>query len=117
MPWTIATLAVSLLATEPSVGEWSPSVEMISSIETRVVMPKSAASLSRYSRYYSGVTLDGRRVVIGVFVLDPLTSPAVRIVPQDQLPSWRDGGCSVVKIVVPEAAVAASVRASCGGEA
>jgi hypothetical protein len=59
-----------------------------------------ATSTDRYGRYYTGVTLNGRKVVYGVFLpMDPARyPPGIHIVPFENQPHMTGGGCSQLNV-------------------
>ena len=107
MSWTsnfIAVLSLSLLGAKGP-DNWAPSREQVTFIETKIRLPQEApAPLSKYERYYTGVTEDNKRLIYAELVfVDLLGASAqatggghVHIVTQAQIPEIKDGGCGVV---------------------
>jgi hypothetical protein len=60
-------------------------------------MPDGASPISSYARYYARIIDNDRDVLIGVFLLGSST-PGIRLVSRDNLPSILDGGCTVVTV-------------------
>lgn len=109
-----AALIIAILAivVGPSASaQTSVSEVSIRAIESQVVMPRGARNLELYDRYYALDQLNGREVVVGVFLLRSsfggtarqgavavAAIPNVFTSPPQQLPVIADGGCSVVTI-------------------
>lgn len=107
-----ATLAAILLvfASERSAfAQTSVSEASIRAIEEQVVMPKGAQALDLYDRYYAPDRLDGRQVIVGVFLLRraftsvphvgaPTAIPNAFITSANKLPVVYEGGCNVVTV-------------------
>jgi hypothetical protein len=86
--------------------------EVVRTIERQVVMPPRASPLAEYSRFYAPNRINGRTVVVGVFLrgADGLNwavgnnaAPVDGVsgaysVPADRLPVVLGGGCLVVSI-------------------
>ncbi len=67
----------------------------IAAVESTISLPKGAARLHEYARYYSeGVGASTR--LLGVYILNG--SNDVHIVPFEELPKVLDGGCSVIRL-------------------
>jgi len=88
-------------------GYWLPDATTVDRVERAVRQmppPKTgdrvATSLDDYGRYYTGVTLNGRKVVYGVFLsMDPSHySPGVYIVPRDKQPAIAGGMCTQLNV-------------------
>jgi hypothetical protein len=88
---------------------WSPSDAEIAKLESGVQLEQlprwnsgHLPALSGYTRYYTGSTVEGERVIFGELVI-PLSSqqhPGVHIVgSKKDFPMIFDGGCSVVNLV------------------
>ena len=110
---TAVLVAVTLaLATLPrAFAQNSASEVTIRAIEYQVVMPRRAWSLDLYDRYYAPDNVDGREIIVGVFLLRSSfggrardgAAPASTIAnafttSRSQLPTILDGGCSVVTV-------------------
>lgn len=81
----------------PASGQWAPTVQQVKDAEVHLVMPEGSKPLSTYARYYYGQTMQGRRLLIGEFVLGD-EQPGIRVVKPDKAPKILDGGCSVVNL-------------------
>jgi hypothetical protein len=61
-----------------------------------------AGPIDSYARYYTGVTLRGRKTVFGEYVSKALNEPAyavgVHIVSWDKVPGITDGGCALIDL-------------------
>lgn len=111
-------IAVALIVAMLTIGagarasaQNSVSEASIRTIESQIVMPRGARTLELYNRYYALDQLNGREVVVGVFLLRSSFGETVRqgavtvaaipnvftALPQ-QLPLIADGGCSVVTV-------------------
>ncbi|MGE4063665.1 MAG: hypothetical protein AB7E79_09880 [Rhodospirillaceae bacterium] len=103
-----STAQVILKTLLPSATLISP--ESIAALEPKVVMPAGAAALTSYDRYYAPGTLEGRDVIVGVFLKRPsrlregaqpvpgfLSAYTIAV---DKLPRIKGGGCTVVTIYV-----------------
>jgi len=107
--------AVGLMASATAVAEpeaHTVATETIETMEAQVRMPRGAAELEAYDRYYALERADGREVVRGVFLRRDVfsdverdgMSPAPGIEnayrgAADDLPVIADGGCAVVYVV------------------
>ena len=100
-------LAVSVQASSQSEDYWLPDSKTVDRIEQaigRMPLPTTgkwaATSLDNYGRYYTGVTLNGHRVVFGVFLsMDPARYPSgIHIVPFEKQPLMTGGGCSQLNV-------------------
>ncbi|UPT62570.1 MAG: hypothetical protein M0D54_19810 [Hyphomonadaceae bacterium JAD_PAG50586_4] len=115
MSRSLVALIVALLVLASgtrAVAQTSVAETSIRAIEDQMVMPRGAGPLELYSRYYAPDQLNGREVIVGVFLLrDALEETAhtgavtVASIPNAftmasrwQLPLVLDGGCSVVTI-------------------
>ena len=97
-------MSLSLLGAK-SPDNWLPSSEQVSFIEKKIHLPQEAPGpLSRYERYYAGVTEDKKRLVYAELVFVDLLGANksqaggghVHIVAQREIPEIKDGGCGVV---------------------
>ena len=88
---------------------WRPSLADIKSIERKLVMPEGADPLNSYVRFYAGAWVDGELFIYGEFVAKKMANMGrprgergdIRIVKsQYDLPTWRDGGCSILRLGV-----------------
>jgi hypothetical protein len=107
MSWTsklVIVVSLSLFGAK-SADDWLPSREQIAFIEKKIHLPHEAPGpLSKYERYYTGITEDHKRLVYAELVfVDLLGANAAaageghaHIVTQDQIPAVKDGGCGVV---------------------
>lgn len=90
----------------PNSGEaWLPSMAEVQHVESKVTMPDGAQAMSAYVRYYAGITVEGRKVIYGVYlatgvVRDMKQDPraGIRIVTAREVPEIEDGGCSQVTV-------------------
>lgn len=69
-------------------------LQEITRIESGLQMPRGAFGLPLYERYYAFDEIDGKRMIVGLFLRSE--KPQIRIVNHDSLPIKTDGGCSVV---------------------
>lgn len=90
-------LLVSGCATA-SEGTWTPSSELVAKVEAHLTLPAGSQPIGSYGRYYYGRFEQGRRVLVGEFVLED-SSPGVHIIAPANAPKVLDGGCSVVNLV------------------
>jgi hypothetical protein len=94
---------------------WQPSLATIKKIESQLKLPKSAYSLKRYKRFYAGEIVDGKKVIVGIFLFNGKVR-GVEITDLLHMPVVFDGGCSVLdfKFLIDENQVA---LLECHGEA
>jgi hypothetical protein len=99
--------AVSAQTYSQSEGHWLPDSKTVDRIEQAIShMPLrktgewTATSTGSYGRYYTGVTLNGRKVVYGVFLsMDPTRyPPGIHIVPFEAQPHMTGGGCTQLNV-------------------
>jgi|HubBroStandDraft_5_1064220.scaffolds.fasta_scaffold42369_3 hypothetical protein len=88
----------------------------------------SPPAIEKYSRYYAGITIKGRRMVRAEFTNFPdveivdgkveyhVDKNPVHVVPEDQFPGIFDGGCSVVNMLY-DVEAERMVSISCNGVA
>jgi hypothetical protein len=91
-----------------SEGYWLPDSKTVDRVEqaVRQLPPPTtlnlvATSLDNYGRYYTGVTLNGRKVIYGAFLsMDPIRYPrGVHIVPFESWPlRTTGGGCAQLNV-------------------
>ena len=64
-------------------------------------MPRGAAPLAEYTRYYTGEVLGGSGLVEGVLLKVPRYSndAPINIVPPAAFPAIADGGCGVIYLL------------------
>ncbi len=93
---SLATIAAQAAPTDTPF--WTPDQATILRVEKMVSMPPRTEPLQSYSRYYAGITVKGRSVIHGRMVTRRVVDkPAdIYIVPENQFPGVRDGGCSVI---------------------
>jgi hypothetical protein len=106
-------LVTSILAADrfnsnrQSEGDWLPDSEAVDRVEHAVrQMPTPttgnlvAASLDNYGRYYTGLTLNGRKVIYGAFLADLIRyPPGIHILPVKSWPlSTTGGGCGQLNV-------------------
>lgn len=72
------------------------SFELISGVESELVMPADSKGIKYYLRYYANEYEDGH-ILVGVFVANPNDS-GIRIVSLEKMPKILDGGCRVIKL-------------------
>lgn len=107
MSWTskiVVVVSLGLIGAK-SAGDWTPSREQVTFIEKKIQLPQEApAPLSKYERYYTGVTEDNKRLVYAELVFVDLLGANntaaggghAHIVTQREIPEIKDGGCGVV---------------------
>jgi hypothetical protein len=83
-------------------GNWTPDAQTIKRLEAAIHVPGGPGSrdlpVATYARYYAGVTLAGRRTIVGELVLPAIMGQkaGVHIGSEDDFPGIFDGGCDVV---------------------
>jgi hypothetical protein len=86
---------------QPEATGWTPTREMISELEARLVLPEGADPLSSYARHYAGSFEADGRILYGVFVAGQSDSNypgSINIYPlREALPLIHDGGCSIIE--------------------
>lgn len=92
-------LALLLLSGCAIAGEaaWTPSPTLVAEVEAHLTLPVGSQPISSYSRYYYGRFEQGRRVLVGEFLLGD-SSVGIHIVSPAAAPKVLDGGCSVVNL-------------------
>jgi hypothetical protein len=102
---------------------WIPDAATVALVESyaKTHMPvrdssDKAKPLASYARYYTGMTLKGRKIVFGEYVAFSGHSVGVHIVPWDKMPGISDGGCGVVDLWY-DVALARMVQIECHGVA
>ena len=105
------TATIALLGCTPVGGgalDGRPTRAEIGRIEAELDLPAETEPLSAYSRFYAAHTENGRRVIIGEFVLgEPdwflehrtileTLSETVFVVDEINMPGVMDGGCGVL---------------------
>jgi hypothetical protein len=105
--YTVGLLCVASAQASQSDGYWLPDSKTVERIEQAIrhAAPPAtgdltATSVDNYGRYYTGVTLNGHRVVYGVFLsMDPTRYPrGIHIVPFEDQPHMTGGGCSQLNV-------------------
>jgi hypothetical protein len=92
------------------VGEepyWTPDADMITRLESRVEMPtffgQRSYTREQYERYYAGVTVNGRRVIRGRWIVPPnredFLPTGTHIIDIEDMPSLPGGGCANVTVM------------------
>lgn len=81
----------------PANTNWTPPASLIAEMEERLAMPMHASPLKSYLRYYSGITVKNRRMIVGIFLLD-VDHAGIKITDVDNLPRVFDGGCEVINV-------------------
>jgi hypothetical protein len=81
-------------------------------------MPRGAAPLTQYTRYYTGNVAGTSGLVEGVFLRTPLysTRSSINIVSPESFPSVFDGGCGVIYMLY-DVATEGVISIECNGEA
>lgn len=87
------------------------SADTVRAIERQVVMPRGAAPISSYRRFYARTRIGGRDAIMGVFLIKsaygqhdaaaatPVPGVADAFVTEaDEVPQIADGGCAEVTI-------------------
>lgn len=87
--------------------EWVPSIGDIKKIESKLKLPRLAYPLKRYQRFYAGEIVEGKKILVGIFLFDGKKS-GVEITDLIHMPVVLDGGCSVLdfKFLIDENKVA-----------
>jgi hypothetical protein len=108
MMCAVGVLSVaSTQACSQSGGHWLPDSKTVDRIEQAIghmSLRKTGnwteTSTDSYGRYYTGVTLNGRKVVYGVFLsTDPTRyPPGIHIVPFEGQPHMTGGGCRQLNV-------------------
>jgi hypothetical protein len=80
-----------------SENEMPISKTFVESVEASLRLPSSAHSLDSYTRYYALEVVEGRRILVGIFVYED-GEPGIRIVEPSALPRVLDGGCRIVNL-------------------
>ncbi len=106
----IAALLAGPVAAQSPDGDWLPTKVQVQALEATLIMPDGAGQLSYLHRTYRGITVDGRRLIVGMMV-KPSPREAEgsnRTWPREAgveiLPGSTgglvvmDGGCSVVNV-------------------
>lgn len=100
--WAISTQAYSQVR-----DYWVPDSKTVEYIEqaVRQMPPRTvgdwvATSIDSYGRYYTGITLNGHKVIYGVFLSIDATRypPGVHIVRHESQPLMIGGGCSQLNV-------------------
>ena len=101
-------LASSVNAQNPPSQEpyWTPDAAMIAKLEAglRIIsLPKQTSyQLTQYDRYYAGVTNNGRRQIIGKWILPPNREDnpktGIHITDMKYMPKLRGGGCANLRV-------------------
>lgn len=71
-------------------------IEEVRALERHFVLPRGAAPLQKYTRYYSTQIEDGRRYLQGYFILGAPDPPGIYL--RESHPEIMDGGCGVVTL-------------------
>jgi hypothetical protein len=117
--------ALGAFAVHPAIAQEGierPSLGEIRNIEAKVKMPRRAASLPKYVRYYCATSESNRRLIKGMYVersyFEASEIPEGGIVVVDgerEIPAPYDAGCSVV-FVSYDPRRAAKVYGFCSAE-
>jgi hypothetical protein len=84
---------------------WTPDTGTITKLESIIRIPSNSwrapTPVANYARYYAGVTIKGRPVIRGEFVIPlPPDKPAgIYIGAESDFPGIMDGGCGVVNLL------------------
>jgi hypothetical protein len=112
-----AVAAVSLagpITAQPAPNlQWTPTAKIVAQLE-KAIPPQEGfrrpkdLNLSDYDRYYTGSQVDGRKVILGLYVQirtrdsaqrpDSARTGQIHIAPSQQLPLISDGGCGVIHV-------------------
>ena len=109
VPCVVALMCLCITARSDDVGHWIPDSTTVASIErySKTHMPvrnesDKAGPIGSYARYYTGITLNGRKTVFGEYVSAELREAAypvgVHIVSWDKMPGITDGGCYLIDL-------------------
>ncbi len=119
----LAVVSLPALAIPNSGEVWLPSMAEVQHVESKVTMPDGAQAMSAYVRYYAGITVDGRKVIYGVYLATGVVRdmkqdprPGIRIVTAREVPEIDDGGCSQVNVEFDVASDTVT-RVRCNGQA
>ena len=106
--YTVGLLcAVSVQAYSQGGDYWVPDLKTVERVEQtiRQMPPRTkgawvATSIDSYGRYYTGITLNGHKVIYGVFLSMDVTRypPGVHIVRVEGQPHMSGGGCSQLNV-------------------
>lgn len=100
----IAIIVYALVACSPmrlhikelQIQDTEFTLQDVGRIESSLQMPQGAYQLPLYERYYAVKTIDGKSMVVGLFLRSE--KPRIQIVNYDSLPIRSDGGCGVVHL-------------------
>lgn len=94
------SVIATLWATQASAGcapGWRPTPAEVSQLEAKLTLPRGAARLSLYDRFYAGACVKNERVIVGL--LERRSGGGVaHIVAERDLSQVFDGGCSSVDV-------------------
>ena len=79
-------------------GGWTPGTQDIADLERRLALPKGAGPLNRYARHYAGVTESGIRLIRGVLVNSPTSSPGIFVGSEIELPLVAEDACNAIDV-------------------
>ena len=126
MRWFLAAslwlLLGALFPAAAADGSWTPDAQTIRRLEAAIHVPGGPGSrnlpVALYARYYAGVTLAGRRTVVGELVSpgDVRQKAGIHIGSRSDFPGIDDGGCGVVNLVY-DVQTARIVAIHCNGYA
>jgi hypothetical protein len=101
----VLAVPVSFLRCEERGSPAKLSMTQIRMAEARVQLPGGSRKVAGYVRYYTVVEVDGKTLVIGMYLDRAMSGPfsmlggAVRVVASEaDLPTVKDGGCSVIHV-------------------
>lgn len=103
----VVLMTLSTQAISQSDRYWLPDSETVARLDQTIrTMPLPrlgnwvATSIDSYGRYYTGMTLNGHKVLIGVFFSmdSALYPPGIHIVPIEKQPHVAGGLCSQLRV-------------------
>ncbi len=87
------------MASAADLQRWIPDAELVAQLETKIKLPEGARfPLSKYSRYYTGVIINGLSGVLGELVLNDKSKGVHIVDSQDKFPGIVDGGCGIIHL-------------------
>jgi len=97
---------------------WEPDLKIIAAVERVVKLPKRAARISFYTRYYAGVIENGHRILEGVYDEgdDEGDGRVIIVDTAKKFPVIFDGGCEIIHLSY-DVDARRLLSISCNGEA
>ena len=92
---------------------WVPKPDQITKLEKKLVLPAGASPLSKYGRYYWGVTTQGRKFIYGSLQSLGSRKPGLVVTNHPPEDGVSDGGCGVIFVIYDPSRDAVGVR--CNG--